>query len=462
MASSDIISPSGLDLTPKPPSPVRVSKRAGILFLVVGAIVLGLILYGVVTRGDRQLKLGFQMDETKGLTAATDAGKMIASKVTTSGAAQGRGPASEELVTESAPSAQTPRNGAGAGAPVYTQSVPTYAAPTQPQYREPTAEERRRELAYQRELEALNAPTTAREGFSPGQQAGAVTSAAGGPTPQGDMAQLTQLLQAMQGPAAAAQRGGATLTSTAGIPRISLGGSTASQAEEYKLQNAQDEKEAFLEKARTRATENYLGTTRVKPLSRFEIKAGWDIPAILEQALNSDLPGEIKALVRENVYDTASGKYLLIPQGSRLIGTYDTRVGFGQDGVQVVWNRIIFPDASSINLEGMVGQDAKGYAGLRYDVDNHYKRLIGMAILTSAFSAAFQLSQTRRGTVFTYPSPSEIAGSAVAGNLSQIGGEVTRRNLNIQPTVKVPIGYRFNVRVNRDLLFESPYRAMQP
>ena len=169
-----------------------------------------------------------------------------------------------------------------------------------------------------------------------------------------------------------------------------------------------------------------------------------------------------RAQVRSNVYDTASGKYLLIPQGSRLIGTYDTRVGFGQDGVQVVWNRIIFPDASSINLEGMVGQDAKGYAGLRYDVDNHYKRLIGMAVLTSAFSAAFQLSQTRRGTVFTYPSPGEIAGSAVAGNLSQIGGEVTRRNLNIQPTVKVPIGYRFNVRVNRDLLFESPYRAMQP
>lgn len=110
----------------------------------------------------------------------------------------------------------------------------------------------------------------------------------------------------------------------------------------------------------------------------------------------------------------------------------------------------------------MAGQDAKGNTGLRYDVDNHYKRLIGMAVLTSAFSAAFQLSQTRRGTVFTYPSPGEIAGSAAAGNLSQIGAEVTRRNLNIQPTVKVPIGYRFNVRVNRDLLFDSPYRAMQP
>lgn len=457
MASSDIVSPSGLDLSPKPPSPVRVSKRAGFVFLLAGAGVLGLILYGVVTRGDRQLKLGFQIDETKGLTAATDAGKMIASKIPASPLAQGRDAAKEELVTEAVAAPPTaPPQLTGR---VYAQPAPYIPPPpAQPQYREATPEERRRELAYQRELEAINAPT-ARESFSPSQQAGAVAS---GPTPQGDIAQLTTLLQAMQGPAGVQRTAGA-LTNSAAIPRISLGGNGGtSQAEEFKLQNAQDEKEAFLEKARTRSTENYLPTTRLKPLSKYEINAGWDIPAILEQALNSDLPGEIKALVRESVYDTATGKHLLIPQGSRLVGSYDSRVGYGQDGVQVAWNRIIFPDASSINLEGMSGQDAKGYTGLRFDVDNHYKRLIGMAILTSAFSAAFQLSQTRRGTVFTYPSPGEIAGSAAAGNLSQIGAEVTRRNLNIQPTVKVPIGYRFNVRVNRDLLFDAPYRPMQP
>jgi type IV secretion system protein VirB10 len=371
--------------------------------------------------------------------------------------AQGRDAAKEELVTEAA--AVPPTAPAQPTARAYAQPAPYIPPPpAQPQYREVTPEERRRELAYQRELEAINAPT-ARESFSPSQQVGAVAS---GPTPQGDIQQLTTLLQAMQGPAAVQRTAGA-LTNGAAIPRISLGGNGGtSQAEEFKLQNAQDEKEAFLEKARTRSTENYLSTTRLKPLSKYEIKAGWDIPAILEQALNSDLPGEIKALVRESVYDTATGKHLLIPQGSRLVGSYDSRVGYGQDGVQVAWNRIIFPDASSINLEGMSGQDAKGYTGLRYDVDNHYKRLIGMAILTSAFSAAFQLSQTRRGTVFTYPSPGEIAGSAAAGNLSQIGAEVTRRNLNIQPTVKVPIGYRFNVRVNRDLLFDAPYRPVQP
>ena len=85
------------------------------------------------------------------------------------------------------------------------------------------------------------------------------------------------------------------------------------------------------------------------------------------------MTGEIKALVRENVYDTATGRYLLIPQGARLVGAYDSRVGYGQNGIQVVWSRLIFPDGSSVNLEGMAGQDASGDSGLRHDVDNHYK-----------------------------------------------------------------------------------------
>jgi hypothetical protein len=84
----------------------------------------------------------------------------------------------------------------------------------------------------------------------------------------------------------------------------------------------QARKEAFLLKAGDRQTDDYLSSTRVVPLSRYEIKAGWEIPAILEQSLNSDLPGELRALVTSSVYDTASGLYLLIPQGSRLIGKY--------------------------------------------------------------------------------------------------------------------------------------------
>lgn len=127
MASSDIVSPSGLDLSPKPPSPVRVSKRAGFVFFIAGAGVLGLILYGVVTRGDRQLKLGFQIDETKGLTAATDAGKMIASKVPASPLAQGRDAAKEEIVTAAVAAPPTPP--AQPTGRVYGNRLPTFHLP---------------------------------------------------------------------------------------------------------------------------------------------------------------------------------------------------------------------------------------------------------------------------------------------------------------------------------------------
>ena len=140
-------------------------------------------------------------------------------------------------------------------------------------------------------------------------------------------------------------------------------------------QNMQSRKEAFLAAARNRQADDYLRSTREAPLSRYEIKAGWEIPAVLEQSLNSDLPGELKALVTSNVYDTATGLYLLIPQGSRLIGKYDSRISYGQDGVQVAWSRIIYPDASSVDLDGMMGLDSHGNAGLRDKVDHHYRRI---------------------------------------------------------------------------------------
>jgi type IV secretory pathway VirB10-like protein len=122
------------------------------------------------------------------------------------------------------------------------------------------------------------------------------------------------------------------------------GGANANS--EFDGQNLQAQKEAYLEKARLgNVTDDYLKYTRTPPLSRFEIKAGWEIPAALEQGLNSDLPGELKALVMSNVYDTATGQYLLIPQGARLVGAYNSRVGYGQNGVQVAWHRVIFPTA---------------------------------------------------------------------------------------------------------------------
>jgi type IV secretion system protein VirB10 len=245
------------------------------------------------------------------------------------------------------------------------------------------------------------------------------------------------------------------------------GGITATTAasardNDYDAQNDQARKESFLQNAAGRQTDDYLRSTREAPLSRFEIKTGWEIPAILEQGLNSDLPGDLKALVTVNVYDTATGQYLLIPQGSRLIGKYDSRVSYGQSGVQVVWNRVVFPDASTVDLNGMEGLDSQGNAGLRDKVDRHYKRLFGSAALSSLFSAAFDVTQRQNQSVLNYPSPTQTAEASVSRNLSETGSEITRRNLNVQPTIKVPVGYRFTVRVNRDILFESAYEPIQP
>lgn len=446
---SEIHSPTGIDLNPDPPPVVRLSRRAGAIVLLIVAVVMALIGYGVLTRNQRSLQIGFQMDETKGVTAATDAGKVVAAQVPARPMVVTNTP-SLDLIPPEGPagrepvSAPPPRLAANAS---YVSPPASYPPPpAAPAYREPSPEERQLAALYAREQEAVLAPTTARTGFT---VASAPASPAAGPS--ADLAQIAGLLRTSQKDSAQG--------STA-LPRFSFPGSGASQSEEYEAQNMQERKEAFLDRARKADRNSYLDSTRTAPMGKYEIKAGWDIPAVLEQALNSDLPGEVKALVRENVYDTATGRHLLIPQGARLVGLYDSRIAYGQDGIMVVWNRILFPDGSSIHLDGMSSQDATGATGLRHDVDNYYRRLLGFGFLTSAFSAAFQLSQTRRGGLLGYPSSTEVAGSAVGREMSQLGADVTRRNLNVQPTIKVPIGYRFNVRVNRDMLFESPYRPV--
>jgi type IV secretion system protein VirB10 len=161
--------------------------------------------------------------------------------------------------------------------------------------------------------------------------------------------------------------------------------------------------------------------------------------------------------VRENVYDTATGQYLLIPQGSRLIGQYDNRVSYGQSRAIVIWSRLIFPDGSSVDLDGMVGHDASGAAGFHDQVDNHFVRLVSMALMLSAFTAGVEMSQPQTSSASGVLSPSAEATQALGQQFGQLGMEVTRKNLNIQPTVKIRPGYRFNVRVNRDIAFTEPY-----
>jgi type IV secretion system protein VirB10 len=453
--------PSGIELHPTPPDPARLSKRAGVLFLVVVCAVFGLIVYGIYERGQQRLGTETYRQDTRNMTAATDAGKQIASQVPERAINNDRRDSADDqelkapLQSNAAPNGQaTPGNA------TESRSAASYNSQAVQQYHEPTPEERRRAELYQREMAALDAPTRTGGGTGDlGQAQLANLSTKGGDT--ADTLALLQTMQAANGGGLAPA--GNAISPASVLPRGLFAGATPaySPSEEYQLQNMQDQKAAFLAAARKKAIEDYLATTRVAPVNQFVIRAGWDIPAILEQGINSDLPGEIRALVRENVYDTASGQHLLIPQGSRLVGRYSSQVAYGQNGLQVVWDRVIFPDASATDLSGMNGQDATGRSGFRYGVDNHYVRIFGFGLLTSVFAAAAQLSQSHSGSVLAYPSNGEITASAVGQQMAALGAETTRRNLNIQSTIRIPMGYRFNVRVNRDLAFEGPYRPLR-
>ena len=260
--------------------------------------------------------------------------------------------------------------------------------------------------------------------------------------------------------AAGAGAGAAGLTSglAASLKQAGLGGTGATRpgasGTTLDAANRQSAKEDFL-KTHENAADRVYGSV-VKAASPYEMRAGMVIPAAMISGINSDLPGMLFASVRENVYDTATGDYLLIPQGSRLIGRYDNAIAYGQERVLVVWNRIIFPDASALDLEGMPGADEGGYSGFYDQVDNHYLRVFGSAALMSVLSAAAQLSQPQ-ATNGQNITPGQTLAGSMGQEMTQTGRQIIERNLNIQPTLIIRVGYQFNVMVNKDVIFPGPY-----
>jgi type IV secretion system protein VirB10 len=202
-----------------------------------------------------------------------------------------------------------------------------------------------------------------------------------------------------------------------------------------------------------------LPVTVRPPTSRYEVKAGTIIPAVLLTGVNSDLPGQLIAQVRENVFNTESGQFLLVPQGARLIGLYDHQVAYGQERVLVTWKRVIFPNGASLSLkDGMPGTDGAGAAGFHDQVNHHLVRVFGTALLLSVFSAGVQLSQIPNfGQGFTGPTAGNVLGAAVGQELGQTATETIRRGMSIAPTIEIRPGYAFNVMVTQDLVFPGPY-----
>jgi type IV secretion system protein VirB10 len=218
------------------------------------------------------------------------------------------------------------------------------------------------------------------------------------------------------------------------------------------LQNHQQEKELFLTQAS--AVETYLSKPLLTPLSRYELKAGSVIPAALLTAINTDLPGETIAQVTENVYDSATGNSVLIPQGSRLLGKYQSLVTNGQNRALLVWQRLIYPNGNSIVLDTMPGTDESGRAGLADKVDYHATKLAEAVALTTALAYGGNLARDPKST--SNYSNSDVVGDTVAQEANRIGEKVIDRQLDVQPTITVRPGWPLRVLVNKDIVL-APY-----
>ena len=215
--------------------------------------------------------------------------------------------------------------------------------------------------------------------------------------------------------------------------------------------SAQREKQAFLNQpGDVTGNSDDLQATLRDPSSPYLVMAGTAIPAVMVGGINSDLPGMVIGQVAQNVYDTATGRFLLIPQGSRLVGSYDNMVANGQTRVGVIWNRVIFPDTESIDLGSMEGADQGGYAGFHDQVNTHFWSKIGNAILISIAGAGVQLSQPQAVNGQNYNSQ-QIAAAALGQQFGELGQEYARAGLSIPNTLEIRPGYRFVVMVNKDM-----------
>ncbi len=201
----------------------------------------------------------------------------------------------------------------------------------------------------------------------------------------------------------------------------------------------------------------YLPNRVVDQMSPFELKRGSVIPATLVTGVNSDLPGRIIAQVSQNVFDSATGRLLLIPQGSKLFGRYDSEVTHGQNRVLVIWTDIVFPNGSTLQIGGMAGADPAGYGGFTDQVDTHFFETFGSAILVALIGAGTEMLLPSEGQGTDSNSPENSARESFAETFSELSEQTVSRNMDVQPTLEIRPGYRFNVLVDQDIVFPRSF-----
>ncbi|MGX9181883.1 TrbI/VirB10 family protein [Mesorhizobium sp. BHbdii] len=233
------------------------------------------------------------------------------------------------------------------------------------------------------------------------------------------------------------------------LPQSDAGRAPASVAPAEGDQNNQQRKLDFVSQRTTSGIYNpHALQTSASP---YQLMAGSVIAASLITGINSDLPGLVVAQVTENVHDTVSGSTLLIPQGSRLIGTYDSVVAFGQKRALLVWQRIVLPDGSSIEIDNLPATDTAGYAGLEDKVDFHTWQLIKGVALATLLGVGTELSFGKNESDLV-----KAMRESAQQNVSRAGQRITEKNLNIQPTITVRPGWPLRVIVHKDLVLR-PY-----
>jgi len=468
-------SPDTVQLKGKVKGVTRLSRKAKLLIAMVTAGVIGFILISILsiddegsvpaadTAGEEQEKKDSDAPKPVAMPAtpnfahigdgqASIAAAAAAAAQPISGGApstvqggQNLGPAYNvgpegqvPRLTDKALAPGTPRLSSDvSGAGVAMQQGAHPAGQPQKSQKELDEEQRKRERE-ERKKEAARAPLESQ----------GVTGGAGAGAGAGVLSALATQQEALL---KAAQQGG---LQSGGIPMLGGTGGAAQQDD----QNKQQRKEQFLKTASETADKVYLAEGVQLPISPYEIKAGWAIPAELQTGVNSDIPGQFSARVTENVYDSATGKHLLIPQYTVLKGTYDSQIAYGQTRMLAVGTRLIFPDGSSINLGGMPGADRAGSAGFDADVDNHYGKVFGSAAFMATFASAVSLTQKQSNNVNGQQTNSQVITQSLGQQLGQTGTAFIQRGMNVQPTLSRQPGYRFIIEVTKDIVFPGPWK----
>lgn len=218
-------------------------------------------------------------------------------------------------------------------------------------------------------------------------------------------------------------------------------------------QNYQSQKKEFLKSED--AKDNYNKYSEQEIFSPYEVKAGSIIPGILLTGINSDLPGTILGTVREDVYDSVTGNYLLIPKGTKIKGTYDSGISYGQTRILVVWQRLIFPNGKSLNLDKFSGVDMSGFAGMTGKVNNHTYELFKAVVLSSILGAGTSIITDKKDN--DDEDWKSSAGNGAGEQILTIGSNISNKILGIQPTIEISQGSRFNIIVESDLIL-NPYK----